>query len=148
MNPRSSVKRLLGKQSPARLVVLLGALVLSGCASYKPAPASYQPHLARAVTKTDGPIRASVAMLSKKEAKEMFDLPLHKKRIQPVWVRLENSSTNQYYFLPATLDANYYSSAEVAHIFRKSLCPRRNRRVADFMDSKRIELEVPPEGMV
>lgn len=148
MNSRSSVEQLLSKQIPARLAVLLGALLLSGCASYKPAPASYQPHLARVVTKTNGPIRASVAMLSRKEADKMFGVPLHKKRIQPVWVRLENANTKQYYFLPATLDPNYYSPAEVAYIFRKACRPKRNRQVADFMDSKRIELKVPPESAV
>ncbi len=148
MSSRSSVNQLLGKQIQTGLAVLLGAVLLSGCASYEPAPASYQPHLARVVTNTNGPIRASVATLSRKEAEKMFGVPLHKKRVQPVWVRLENANTKQYYFLPATLDANYYSPAEVAYIFRKTCRPKRNRQVSDFMDSKRIELTVPPEGAV
>jgi hypothetical protein len=89
-----------------------------------------------------------VAALSRKEAEKMFGVPLHKKKIQPVWVRLENASTKEYYFLPATFDASYYSPAEVAYIFRKAFSSKRNRRVADFMDSKRIELMVPPQSVV
>ncbi|MDP2895989.1 MAG: LssY C-terminal domain-containing protein [bacterium] len=148
MNSRSSVEQLLSRQIPARLAVLLGALLLYGCASYEPAPASYQPHLDRKVTKTNGLITASAATLSREEAEKMFGVPLHKKGIQPVWVRLENAETKQYYFLPASLDANYYSPAEVAYLFRKACRPKRNRQVADFMDSKRIQLTVPPESAV
>lgn len=76
----------------------------------------------------------------------MFDLPLHKKRIQPVWVRLENRHTNAYYFLPASLDPNYFSPAEVAYMFRKTWANARNRRVADYMESKSIQPLLPPHS--
>jgi hypothetical protein len=139
--------RLHGR-SFAFLPALLAAVFVTGCIGYKPAPDSYQPHLDRVITRENGPIRASVAMLSRKEAEEMFDLPLHKKGIQPVWVRLENSSPSLFYFLPASLDANYYSPAEVAHLFGKFLRSKRNRKVTNFMEQKHIGLEVPPESTV
>jgi hypothetical protein len=127
------------------LAACLAGLV-AGCASFKPAPPDYQPQLERVQTQTNGPIVASVAVLSRKEASRMFDLPLHKKRVQPVWVRLENHDTNAYYFLPASLDPNYYSPAEVAYMFRKTWANKRNRRVGDFMESKRIPLQLGPHG--
>ena len=110
----------------------------AGCAGFKPAPASYQPQLARALTATNGPITASVAVLSRQEAAKMFGLPLHKKQVQPVWVRIQNTDTNDYFFLPASMDADYHSPAEVGYSFRKRCSPQRNRRVNDFMEAKRI----------
>ena len=132
----------LGRQFAPVLLAALSA----GCASFKPAPASYQPHLERALTQTNGPIIASVAALGRQEAAKMFGLPLDKKHIQPVWVRLQNLSTNAYYFLPASLDPNYYSSAEVAYIFRKMCHPGRNRRVNELTDTKQIPLYLPARG--
>jgi hypothetical protein len=123
------------------------ALVFSGCASYRPTQPTYQPQLQRALVDQAGPIRASVAVLSDKEVKTMFDLPLRKMDIQPVWVRIENSSTNRYIFLPATLDSDYYSPIEVAYKNRKWCSPKRNRRVIAHLESRGIKLEVPPEGV-
>lgn len=148
MNSGSSTKRWPGRKITALLAVFSGLILLSGCAGFNPAPVTFQPQLSRAMEKTAGPIRASVAMLSRKETEKMFGLPLHKKGIQPVWVRLENSSAKQFYFLPATLDTNYYSPAEVAYLFRKFLSPKRNRSVANFMEWKHIGLLIPPESTV
>ncbi|MCP5524849.1 MAG: LssY C-terminal domain-containing protein [Verrucomicrobiales bacterium] len=118
----------------------------AGCASFRPAPVDYQPQLERAQSQTNGPIVASVAVLSQRETTRMFDLPLHKQHIQPIWLRLENTHTNAYWFLPASLDPNYFSSAEVAYMFRKTWAGNRNRRVADFMESRSMPLVLPPQS--
>jgi hypothetical protein len=122
------------------------AMLFSGCASYRPAPASYMPYTERAECSTNGPIIASVAVLSRKEAEKKFGLALHKKNIQPVWLRLENLSTNQYYFLPAGLDPDYHSAGEVAYMHRKALAGKRNRRVREVMIANEIEMGIPPNG--
>lgn len=129
-------------------ILLASLALLPACSSFKPAPASYQPHQSRALTETNGPIVASVTVLSRDEAERMFGLPLHKQGIQPVWVRIQNSDTNGYLFLPASLDANYYSPAEVAYIFRKTFASRRNRRVGELMETKRMPNRVPARGTV
>jgi len=137
----------------SRLVAGIAAVgLLAGCATYKPAPTSYEPQYERAQTQTNGPIIASVSVLSRSEAKKMFDLPLHKKEIQPVWLRLQNTSTNFYYFIPATLDPNYFSPAEVAYMHRRFLQFKNNRRLTEFMESKELENRLGPletnEGFV
>ena len=129
-----------------RLAQLLGVGLCAGCASFKPAPASYQPHLERALTQTNGPVIVSVAVLGRPEAAEMFGLPLYKKHIQAVWVRAQNLGTNKYYFLPASLDPNYYSPGEVAYMFRKMCAPGRNRRVNELMESVRMPQSVPAQS--
>ena len=143
------------RRSPLGLVPLgLGLTAFTvvatgvGCSSFKPAPVSYQPHLERALPRTNGPVVASVAVLSSQEAAKMFGLPLHKKHVEPVWLRVQNSDTNAYFFLPASLDPDYYSPAEVAYMFRKMCAAGRNRRVGELMDSKRMPNLVPAQSTV
>jgi len=162
---RSGVQcaRLSGNSHPVPLpfrpklviLALLGALVVglsTGCKSFSPAPSSYQPQVERAMTQTNGPIVATVATLDRSEAAKMFDLPLHKKGISPIWIRLQNRDTNGYYFLPASLDPDYYSPAEVAYAFRKMCRSKRNQTVDEFMETQQIPLMLPPgeitEGFV
>lgn len=125
---------------------LLGAALLTGCATYKPAPASYQPQIERALHGTNGPIIASVAVMSRKEATKKFGLPLHKKNVQPVWLKLENSSTNTLWFLPAGLDSDYHSAGEVAYMHRYFLSLGRNKRMRQVMIDNEIKIDVPPQG--
>ncbi len=149
--PRSPMRTMKSQQLP--VLIVTGVLALAGgCARYKPAPASYAPQLERIQTETNGPIIASVAVLSLKEAETKFDLPLHKKNIQPVWLRLTNTGTNRYYFMPAGLDPDYHPPAEVAYMHRSLLHPKRNRRIAAVMESNRMETVLAPgttrEGFV
>ena len=123
-------------------------LWLSGCATYKPAPASFQPQIQRAQSDTNGPIVAEVSVMSRKEAEKKFGLKLHKKNIQPVWLRLTNNSTNEYFFLPAGLDAEYHPASEVAYMHRKFLKGKRNRRVSDLLETNKLQLMIPPETTI
>ena len=100
------------------------------------------------MTKTNGPLVTSVAVLDRQEAAKMFGLPLHKKQVEPVWVRVQNSDTNAYLFLPSSLDQNYYSSAEVAYMFRKTLASGRNQRVAELMEARCMPNVVPAGSTV
>lgn len=119
---------------------LAACLSWSGCSTFKPAPESFQPQLSRAITQTNGPIVVSTAVLGRKEAQKMFDLPLHKKRIQPVWLRFENQGTNNYHFLVVTLDRDYHSAGEVGYMFRKACRSKRNRTVTAFVQDNQISM--------
>jgi hypothetical protein len=134
------------------IVALAPLLLVIGCATYKPAPDSFHPQIQRARSDTNGPIVAQVSVLSRKEAEQKFGLPLHKKNIQPVWLRLTNTSTNAYYFLPAGLDAEYHPASEVAYMHRKFLAAKYNRRVAAVLETNKLEMLIPPgsrtEGFV
>jgi len=127
-------------------MVMVGAV--TGCKSFSPAPASYQPQVERAMTQTNGPIIATVSTLGRAEAEKKFDLPLHKKGILPIWIRLQNLSTNNYYFLPASLDPGYYSPAEVAYAFRKMCRSKRNRKVSEFMEASQIPMRLPAKKIM
>jgi hypothetical protein len=128
------------------------AVFLTGCVSYTPAPATYAPQSERVQTKSDGPIAASVAVLSRDEAETKFGLPLHKKGIQPVWVRLENRGKDWLVFLPTAIDADYFSAGEVAYMHGKTFASEANRRMEEVMRANEIPILLKPgktiEGFV
>ena len=94
-------------------------LFLSACAS---AP-SYHPDMpmpegdwkARAQSQQAEGIEVTAAVPSAKEAEELFGMPLYKKGIQPVWLRISNSRDTRVSFLPVGLDPQYFTPLEVAN---------------------------------
>ena len=73
-------------------LALLGVVIGSGCASFKPVPLDDVGFLDRAESQTEGDLTVSVVVLSQDEARQAFDSKLYKKKIQPVWVQVENRS--------------------------------------------------------
>ena len=63
----------------------------------------------RAVTQVKGEVRVTAAVMSKKETEQAFDLDLYDKGIQPVWLEIENKSTEDFWFVRRGLDPNYFS---------------------------------------
>ena len=49
------------------------------------------------------------------ETRKIFDRPLYKRRIQPVWLKIENLRQTPITFLPVALDPDYYTPLEVAN---------------------------------
>lgn len=94
----------------------LGCLIFSGCASYHPRGIGEAPFMKRAETKEDGQVKVTVAALSSKESRKIFDVSLSGKGIQPVWIQIENKEKEPYIFLERSVNANYYTSEEAAYI--------------------------------
>ena len=88
----------------------------SGCVSYRPKPAAEVPFMERAQTQEDGDVKVTAAVLSDKEGREVFGVPLAKKGVQALWLKIENRSGDPYVFLLGSVDPNYYSSDEVAFL--------------------------------
>jgi hypothetical protein len=92
-------------------------LILSGCAS-TPSPVNQIPEgdfRERIQVQQDGGVRVSVGVPSASETEEIFDKPLYKRRIQPVWLKIENLRQTPITFLPVGLDPDYYTPLEVAN---------------------------------
>lgn len=121
------------------------ALVLGGCASTAPPPA---PHLRegdfmqRVQVQERGGVRVSAAVPSAKESAELFDKPLYKLGVQPVWLKIENRRAHESItFLPVGLDPAYYTPHEVASI-EEDRAP--TRIAAERFLNRRMVLVVPP----
>jgi LssY C-terminus len=118
------------------LVAVVVAFVWSGCASTPP-PAGGPPYKDRAVTRTEGGLRVSAAVLSAEESAEVYGAPLAKKAMQPVWVEVSNHETLSYFLMSPGLDPNFFPASEAAEAFENDDSPggkdeldRRFRRLA------------------
>jgi len=105
---------------PARyLVASLLVVFLAGCASsFDLKPVESVPFRERAVTQVEDNIRVTAAVPDKKETRELFGLPLYKKRVQPVWIEIENMTDQPVGFLPFSVDADYHTPLEIASLTR------------------------------
>jgi hypothetical protein len=93
-------------------------VALAGCASTLPEwPSAGRDYKGRAVTRTDGGVRVSTAVLSAEESAAVYGVPLAKRAIQPVWIEVENREDHAYYLLPLGLDPNFFPASEAAEAF-------------------------------
>jgi hypothetical protein len=101
-----------------RIVIAAGALLfLAACASAPTAHVNIPEGdwKARAQTQEENGIEVTAAVPSAKESKELFGMPLYKKGIQPVWLRISNKTDSRVNFLPVGLDPKYFTPLEVAN---------------------------------
>jgi hypothetical protein len=119
---RHSNKEVIGMPFQIKILrpVIAVGFILSvlGCASFQtPAPAPEDaPFKQRAQTQQEGDIRVTAVVLSAEESKIVFGFPLYDKGIQPIWLEIENKGDLPMFFLPASVDREYFSSLEVAYL--------------------------------
>jgi len=126
--------------------LLCVALLLTACASYEPQPIEGVPFKERAKTQTLGRVSVSAVVLSAEESRAVFGRKLAKKKIQPVWLRIENAGEEPLVFLPVGLDSNYYAPGEAAHLLRVSSSEANARMRSDY-EQLAIRLRVPAGGV-
>jgi len=98
--------------------IVLLFIAMCGCASTAPIAAQPQPDFrARAVTRDEGGLRVSVAVLSDEESERLYGVPLASKSIQPVWISIENHAGQAYYLLFPGIDPNFFPASEAAEAF-------------------------------
>ena len=98
-----------------RLTASFIAGTLVGCASSPPpSPAAGPDYKGRAVTRTEGGVRVSTAVLSAEESAAVYGVPLAKRAIQPVWIEVENRDDRAYFLLSPGLDPNFFPASEAA----------------------------------
>ena len=51
---------------------------------------------------------------TEEQAARFFGVPLAEANIQPIWLRIENTSDHDYWLLPISIDPDYYSADEAA----------------------------------
>ncbi len=109
--------------SRSACMLLLGILIVSpfifnGCAAtYHPGSIHENGFRERAQSKHDEDVRVTVAVLSAEESKELFGVDLARKKIQPVWVRVENHDNRPYWLSSTGLDSDYFSPLEAAYAY-------------------------------
>lgn len=86
----------------------------SGCASYRfgRLPSSYIIDQPNAIAQKD--VSVAVKIMSCSEALSTFDCEMDKRKINPVFIVVENKSNSSYSFRKADVDSSFLSSEEVA----------------------------------
>lgn len=82
----------------------------------------YTPHpeevsfVDRAEVKRNEDLAVSVSVLDDRESERFFGVPLARRGIQPVWLRIVNEGEHSYRLQLVSLDPNYYSPLEAAYV--------------------------------
>jgi len=96
---------------------LLLVLLLAGCAtSFDLQSVESVPFRERAITQEADGIRVTAAVPDKQETRDLYGLSLYNKRIQPVWIEVENKTDQTVGFLPFSVDPDYHTPFEVASL--------------------------------
>jgi len=134
----------------ARLLwmVVISALLASGCATFHPVPLEQVSFTQRAETKSKDGISVSVVVLSPEESEQAFGTPLADKGIQPVWLRIENSTDKEYLLLENNVDRNYFSPHEAAWKSHYFASGEANRAMNRYFLDQHISPYIAPHRTV
>lgn len=112
--------------------------LLAACASSPPAVVSIPEGdwKARIEQQVSGDVTVSAAVLSARESEAVFNRPLYKEGIQPVWLEITNQGDTAVTFLPVGLDPQYFTPLEVANA---NLDTRKNDLPAELVDEFYLE---------
>jgi len=117
---------------------------LAGCASFNPGSVEDVGFLERADTRVIGDLRVSVAVPTQAETRQLFDSKLYKKKIQPVWVEIENRTSEPVLLFPYSVDRDYFPPLEVAYLSHRIWAPKINWRIDRFVYDQSFPQFVPP----
>ena len=135
----------IGKHAIAhrRVTLLLGwTIVSTGCATgFEPKPIESVPFRDRAQTQIEAGIRVTAAVPSATESRDLFGVSLYKKRVQPVWLEIENSTQETVAFMPVGLDHYYHSPIEVASLNRST---RARAKAEQYFFQNGVNLQIAP----
>ncbi|SAK96976.1 hypothetical protein AWB76_07361 [Caballeronia temeraria] len=98
------------------LAVILVGCELAGCTAV-PSDVKVPAYRNRAVTRTEGGIDVSTAVLSSDESAAVYGVPLAAKAIQPVWIKVRNLEDRSYFLLSPGVDPSFFPASEAADAF-------------------------------
>jgi hypothetical protein len=82
---------------------------------YKPRPEE-RSFLKREAVQRDDEVQVCVSVLDDRESERFFGVPLARRGIQPVWLRITNNGAQPFRLRLASLDPNYYPPLEAAFV--------------------------------
>ena len=133
--------------------VLIVCLVMfaGGCATttfVRPAIVDAGALRERAETVVEDDVRVSAAIPRREESMAIFAIDLSEKKIQPVWLEIENNSDRPIYFLRTGLDPEYFSPREVAFAFYGSMSDDDKTRLVQHIESLDFRDPIAPHSSV
>jgi hypothetical protein len=131
------------------LAALCLFVAVSGCATrsnYEPMPIDQVGFLDRSQTKTKDGVTVTVAALSPEETRAAFAAKLDKKWVQPVWIEITNDTDEPFWFIPRSVDPDYFSPLEAAWMSRKKYTKQARQKVDRYFYETQMRIHVPPNS--
>ena len=113
---------------PAPLAFVWNQLRRLVLTPYDPEP-GFDGYFERAQTESNDRAEVTVAVLSGREAQRLFGVPVNRRGIQPVFVRVENRSTDGLRLQVVSLDPSYFTPLEAASVCHFSILRRVRARL-------------------
>ncbi len=136
---------ILNKRSFIIGLLICLSLVMNACATFKkPSSINETPIKARATTKEGTGIRVSAAVLGDEEARQIFGIDLARKKIQAVWVEVENNTDRPLILMPTAIDLEYFAPLEVAFAYHKTFAGKSNAA----LDEHLLNLNFPTRDLI
>ena len=104
-----------------QLAIVFLMIVLGGCATYRPGELPYHESSMHQNAQTKKDVTVAVKVYGCREMAEVFDCGMCKRRIEPLFIAVENNSSNSYFFERKAVDRNFIA-AKVA----SKKCARRH----------------------
>jgi hypothetical protein len=98
-----------------RILLLLVALLSAGCASQTVVPATQEAVVidpTSVQTMTEAGVTVQVAIPSEEQVARIFGVPLAEQSVQPIWIRIVNTTDVPYWLLPIAIDPDYFTADE------------------------------------
>ena len=126
---------------------MFGTPPAKGCKVYSPSPDPVKdvPFLLRAKTQKEEGISVTAAVLSDAESEEVFGVDLAKNAIQPVWLKIQNTTDKPVTLLYVVTDPGYYSPNEAAYTNYSYASPV-NEEISEYFNEHSINREIPAGG--
>jgi len=123
----------------AGIIIVTSLLACGG--SYSPKTPEEVSFLDRAQTQSRNGLTVTVAVLSREESQEVFDVDLAANGVQPVWLDIENKTGVPYLFMPIALDPGYFSPKEVAFMNHFKFNSSANKTMDEQFSKYGIQIE-------
>ncbi|UCE90586.1 MAG: hypothetical protein JSW10_06190 [Pseudomonadota bacterium] len=126
-------------------VTALLCLVLTACASWQPPLDVDDAALrARAVSATTNGVRLSASVLSAEDSQRMFGANINATGVQPVWIEVDNKTSQMLWLLRSGTDPDYFSPLEVAWAFHAALAGETNAQLDEHFDALGFQNPIAP----
>jgi len=117
-------------------------MLVSGCAAqFEPKPLQQVPFLERSATQQEDGVTVTAAVPSARETRELFGVSLYSRGVQPVWIEIENSTTEEIAFFPVGVDANYFTPIEASTIYENK---KSRRQMEQYFFQSGVDSRVGP----
>ena len=118
---------------------------MNACSTFKkPAAINEALIIERALKKEDNGIRVSTSVLGDEEARQIFGIDLARKKIQAVWIEVENSIDRPIILLPTAIDRDYFAPLEVSFAYHKAFATDANAA----LDTHLLNLNFPIRNLI